>query len=91
MLVLTIKVNNKSGLSLERDRRLKASEAVHFESEKREEVLRLGERCVGEQNRDELGRMARNWCGGNGKNDGAEPRADHASDHPLRGGWRGAG
>ena len=67
MLVLTINVSNKSGLSLERDRRLKASEAVHFEGEKREEVLRLGERCVGEQNRDELGRMARNWCGGIGK------------------------
>jgi hypothetical protein len=57
---LTIKVSNKSGLSLDEIRVfLKASEAVHFEGEKKEEVYAWVSGFLGEQNWDELGRMAR--------------------------------
>jgi len=57
---LTIKVNNKPGLSLDEIRVfLKASEAVHFEGEKKEEVYAWVSGCLGEQNWVELGRTAR--------------------------------
>src|ERR1039457_6058475 len=51
--------------------------------------LRLGERVPGGA---ELGRVgaygARFAAAIYGADDGAEPRTDHASDHPIRGGWR---
>jgi transposase InsO family protein len=57
---LTIKVNHKPGLSLDEIRAfLKASEGVHFEGEKKEEVYAWVSGCLGEQKWDELGRTAR--------------------------------
>jgi hypothetical protein len=57
---LTIKVSNKPGMSLDEVRDfLKASEGVHFEGEKKEEVYAWVSGCLGEQNWVELGRMAR--------------------------------
>src|ERR1022692_749619 len=54
--------------------------------------LRWGERVPGGA---ELGRVgaygARFAAAIYGEDDGAEPRTDHASDHPIRGGWRRAG
>ena len=54
--------------------------------------LRLGERVLGGA---ELGRIgaygARFGAAVYAEDDGAEPCPDHASDHPVRGGWRGAG
>src|ERR1022692_4021023 len=90
--VLTIKVSNKPGMSLDEIRVfLKASEAVHFVGEKKEEVYAGVSGCLGEQNWDALGRTARGAAAIYGEDDGAEPRTDHASDHPIRGGWRRAG
>src|ERR1022692_962312 len=58
--VLTIKVSNKPGMSLDEIRVfLKASEAVHFVGEKKEEVYAWVSGCLGEQNWDALGRTAR--------------------------------
>ncbi|MGD1025899.1 MAG: hypothetical protein ABR880_24215, partial [Candidatus Sulfotelmatobacter sp.] len=58
--MLTIKVSNKPGMSLDEIRVfLRASEAVHFEGEKKEEVYAWVSACLGEQNWDELGRTAR--------------------------------
>jgi len=57
---LTIKVNNKPGMSLEDIRAfLQASEAVHFEGQKKEEVYAWVDACLGDQNWGELGRTAR--------------------------------
>jgi transposase InsO family protein len=57
---LTIKVSNKPGMSLDEIRVfLKASEAVHFVGEKKEEVYAWVSGCLGEQNWDALGRTAR--------------------------------
>src|ERR1039457_5871363 len=57
---LTIKVNNKPGMSVDEIRVfLKGSGAVHFEGEKKEEVYAWVSGCLGEQNWAELGRTAR--------------------------------
>src|ERR1017187_1938678 len=57
---LTIKVNNKPGMSVDDIRVfLKGSGAVHFEGEKKEEVYAWVSGCLGEQNWAELGRTAR--------------------------------
>src|ERR1039457_4899839 len=83
---LTIKVNNKPGMSVDEIRVfLKGSGAVHFEGEKKEEVYAWVSGCLGEQNWAELGRTARGFGAAvYGEDDRAEPRADHASDHlPL--------
>jgi len=57
---LTIKVSNKPGMSLDEIRAfLKASGAVHFAGEKKEEIYAWVSRCLGEQNWGELGRTAR--------------------------------
>src|SRR5271165_7274172 len=54
--------------------------------------LRVGERVPGGAALGRVGAYgARFGAAVYGKNDRAEPRADHASDHPLRGGWRSAG
>src|ERR1039458_6379417 len=51
--------------------------------------LRLGKREPGGA---ALGRVGAYGAGFgaavSGENDGVEPRTDHASDHPIRGGWR---
>src|ERR1017187_8195749 len=58
--VLTIKVSNKPGMSLDEIRVfLKASEAVHFVGEKKEEVYAWVSGCLREQNWDALGRTER--------------------------------
>jgi len=57
---LTIKVSNKPGMSLDEIRAfLKASGAVHFAGEKKEEIYAWVSGCLGEQNWDELGRTSR--------------------------------
>jgi hypothetical protein len=57
---LTIKVSNKPGMSLDEIRVfLKASAAVHFEGEEKEDVYAWVSGCLGEQNWDALGRTAR--------------------------------
>jgi hypothetical protein len=57
---LTIEVSNKPGLSLDEIQVfLKASEAVHFAGEKKEEVYAWVSGCLRGQNWDELGRKAR--------------------------------
>jgi transposase InsO family protein len=57
---LTIKVSNKPGMSLDEIRAfLKASEAVHFEGEKKEDVYAWVSGCLREQIWTELGRTAR--------------------------------
>jgi transposase InsO family protein len=59
---LTIKVNYKPGMSLDDIRAvLQASERVHFEGEKKEEVYAWVGACLGEQNWVALGRTARGW------------------------------
>jgi transposase InsO family protein len=57
---LTIKVNSKTGMSLDEIRVfLNASEAVHFEGEQKEEVYAWVTECLQGQNWDKLGRAAR--------------------------------
>jgi hypothetical protein len=57
---VTIKVSNKAGLSLDEIQVfLKASEGVHFEGERKEEVYAWVNGSLGEQHWDELGRTAR--------------------------------
>ena len=53
-------MSNKPGISLDEIRAfLKASEAVHFEGEKKEDVYAWVSACLGQQKWDELGRTAR--------------------------------
>ena len=60
MLGIDDQSGNQPGLSLDEIRAfLKASEAGHFEGEKKEEVYAWVSGCLGEQKWDELGRSAR--------------------------------